>query len=67
MSGDPRLSEPVELPRDLHQVPGVKGTVDLDHIKRHYYWSHSQINPTRIVPLGPKLDFDAPHDRARFG
>lgn len=53
--------------RDLYQVPGVKGTVDLDHIKRHYYWSHPQINPTRIVPLGPKLDFDAPHDRARFG
>lgn len=53
--------------RDLYQVPGVKGTVDLDHIKRHYYWSHPQINPTRIVPLGPRLDFDAPHDRARFG
>lgn len=53
--------------RDLYQVPGVKGAVDLDHIKRHYYWSHPQINPTRIVPLGPKLDFDAPHDRSRFG
>jgi putative glutathione S-transferase len=53
--------------RELYQVPGVKQTVDLDHIKRHYYWSHPQINPTRIVPLGPKLDFDAPHDRARFG
>jgi len=53
--------------RDLYQVPGVKGTVDLDHIKRHYYWSHPQINPTRIVPIGPKLDFDAPHDRAHFG
>ena len=52
--------------RDLYQVPGVKGTVDLDHIKRHYYGSHPQINPTRIVPLGPKLDFDAPHDRARL-
>jgi putative glutathione S-transferase len=53
--------------RDLYQVPGVKETVSLDHIKRHYYWSHTQINPTRIVPLGPKLDFDAPHDRGRFG
>ncbi len=53
--------------RDLYQVPGVKETVSLDHIKRHYYWSHAKINPTRIVPVGPKLDFDAPHDRARFG
>jgi len=53
--------------RDLYQVPGVKETVSLDHIKRHYYWSHVKINPTRIVPVGPKLDFDAPHDRGRFG
>ena len=52
--------------RDLYQVPGVKATVDIDQYKRHYYGSHKTINPTGIVPLGPKLDFDAPHDRARF-
>jgi glutathionyl-hydroquinone reductase len=52
--------------RDLYQVPGVAETVNLDHIKRHYYGSHKQINPTGIVPLGPQLDFSAPHDRARF-
>ncbi len=59
----PNLSNYV---RELFQVPGVAATVDLDHIKRHYYWSHAQINPTRIVPLGPALDFTAPHDRARL-
>lgn len=53
--------------RDLYQVPGVAETVHLDHIKRHYYWSHVQINPTRIVPVGPVLDLSAPHDRAKFG
>lgn len=53
--------------RDLFQVPGVAGTVDMDHIKRHYYVSHRGINPTGIVPLGPELDFSSPHDRARFG
>jgi len=50
--------------RDLYQVPGVADTVNLEHIKRHYYWSHVSINPTRIVPLGPAIDFSAPHDRA---
>jgi glutathionyl-hydroquinone reductase len=52
---------------DLYQVPGVAGTVDLDHIKRHYYGSHTTINPTGIVPVGPALDFSARHDRGRFG
>jgi glutathionyl-hydroquinone reductase len=51
--------------RDVYQVPGVADTVDLTHIKRHYYESHPTINPTGIVPLGPAdLDFAAPHDRA---
>jgi putative glutathione S-transferase len=59
----PNLSNYV---RDLYQVPGVAETVSLAHIKRHYYASHRQINPTGIVPLGPALDFAAPHDRARF-
>jgi glutathionyl-hydroquinone reductase len=59
----PNLSNYV---RDLYQVPGVAETVNMDHIKRHYYMSMTAINPTRIVPLGPELDFSAPHDRARF-
>ena len=51
--------------RELYQVPGVAETCDFDHIKRHYYWSHETINPTRIVPQGPVIDFGQPHDRAR--
>ena len=52
--------------RDLYQVPGVAGTVSIEHIKRHYFASHRQINPTGIVPLGPRLDLAAPHDRTRL-
>ncbi|WP_018259723.1 glutathione S-transferase family protein [Methylobacterium sp. WSM2598] len=50
--------------RDLYQHPAIRPTVDLTHIKRHYYESHATINPTGIVPLGPILDYDAPHGRA---
>lgn len=50
--------------RELYQVPGIADTVNLDHIKHHYYASHRTINPTGIVPLGPIIDFTAPHDRA---
>lgn len=53
--------------RDLYQRPGFGETVDIDHIKRHYYMTHDTINPTRIVPLGPIIDWSTPHDRARFG
>ena len=49
--------------RELYQHPGIAATVDLDHIKRHYYRTHGSINPTGIVPLGPALDLDAPHGR----
>lgn len=49
--------------RDLYQVPGVAETVDFDHIKRHYYVTHDDINPTGIVPLGPIQDLNAPHGR----
>jgi glutathionyl-hydroquinone reductase len=49
--------------RDLYQHPGVAGTVAMDHIKRHYYLTHRQINPTGIVPKGPALDLWAAHDR----
>src|SRR6201986_4408204 len=41
---------------DLYQQPGIAATVNFDHIKRHYYYTHAEINPTRIVPLGPVLD-----------
>lgn len=53
--------------RDLYQVPGVAETVDIEQIKRHYYVSQRTINPTQIVPVGPELDFDAPHGRAKLG
>src|SRR3954454_25156192 len=52
--------------RDLYQEPGIADTVDFDHIKRHYYMTHPQINPTRIVPKGPELDLWAPHGRERL-
>lgn len=52
--------------KDLYQQPGVKETCNLDHIKRHYYKSHDKINPTRIVPKGPIINFEEPHDRDRF-
>lgn len=52
--------------RDLYQVPGVAGTVNMLHIKSHYYGSHTTINPTRIVPVGPEIDYHLPHNRDRF-
>jgi putative glutathione S-transferase len=53
--------------RDLFQRPGFGDTVNFDHIKRHYYMTHDHINPTRIVPKGPIIDWLAPHDRAQLG
>ncbi len=52
--------------RELYQWPGVAETVDLHHIKHHYYGSHKTINPTGIVPKGPILDLDTPHGRDRL-
>lgn len=52
---------------DLYQQPQIADTVNFDHIKRHYYMTHPDINPTRIVPLGPAVDLAAPHHRARLG
>ncbi|WP_372893346.1 glutathione S-transferase family protein [Rhodosalinus sp.] len=49
--------------RELYQWPGVRETVNLEHIRRHYHYSHASINPYRIVPVGPALDLDAPHGR----
>jgi putative glutathione S-transferase len=51
--------------RDLYQHDGVAETVNFDHIKRHYYMTHEEINPTRIVPIGPALNLDAPHERGK--
>ena len=52
--------------RDLYQVEGVAETVNMHHIKTHYYVSHDMINPTGVVPKGPEIDFMAPHDRHKF-
>jgi putative glutathione S-transferase len=52
--------------RELYQVPGVAETVNLHHIRHHYYGSHKTVNPTGIVPKGPEIDFTAPHDRERL-
>lgn len=49
--------------RELYQWAGVKQTVNMDHIVRHYHYSHETINPNRIIPTNPIIDFDAPHDR----
>lgn len=65
-----RISDYVHLSgymRELYQRPGIADTVNLQHIKNHYYASHESINPSRIIPKGPKIDYAAPHDRARLG
>ena len=49
--------------RDLYQQPGISETVNFDHIKRHYYFTHDDINPYRIVPVGPVQDLHSPHGR----
>ena len=49
--------------KELFQVTGVKATTNFDHIKRHYYYSHTMINPTQVVPAGPVMDLDSPHGR----
>jgi glutathionyl-hydroquinone reductase len=51
---------------DLYQQPGIAETVNFDHIKRHYYMTHTEINPTRIVPIGPALDLTKPHEREKI-
>ncbi|WP_454064848.1 glutathione S-transferase family protein [Candidatus Nitrospira salsa] len=53
--------------KDLYQHEGVAETVNFDHIKRHYYMTHDDINPTQIVPLGPAQDLTSPHGRERLG
>lgn len=54
--------------RELYQQPGIAETVDIDYIKRHYYYSHTSVNPTQLIPKGPELHFELPHDReTKFG
>jgi len=52
--------------RDVYQQPGVADTVDIDHIKEHYYTTHPDVTPHGIIARGPDLDFDAPHDRDKL-
>ncbi len=53
--------------RELYQMPAAKHTTNFYHIKRHYYFSHKQINPSQIIPAGPVLHLDTPHHRERIG
>jgi putative glutathione S-transferase len=53
--------------RDLYQQPGFGETTNFDHIKRHYYQTHPQLNPSRIVPKGPLVDWQTPHGREALG
>jgi putative glutathione S-transferase len=52
--------------RELYQVPGIADTVNMMHIKHHYYGSHDTINPAGVVPAGPELELDRPHGREAF-
>jgi putative glutathione S-transferase len=52
--------------RDLYSVPAFRETTDFDQIKRHYFATHPHLNPSRIVPEGPVLGWDAPHERERL-
>lgn len=63
ISDYPNLSAYVQ---DLYQQPGIASTVHMDHIKKHYYTSHTSINPSAVVPVGPEIDFSAPHVRAEL-
>ncbi|HXV74754.1 MAG TPA: glutathione S-transferase family protein [Candidatus Polarisedimenticolaceae bacterium] len=53
--------------RELYQHEQIASTVDFDHIKRHYYVTHRRLNPSGIVPNGPRIDYDEPHGRDRLG
>ncbi|KAF6136847.1 hypothetical protein GIB67_043236, partial [Kingdonia uniflora] len=52
--------------RDIFQIPGMSSTVNMEHIKKHYYGSHPSINPFGIIPTGPNVDYSSTHDRQRF-
>ena len=52
--------------RELYQQPGVAATIDMEHMKHHYYASHKTLNPNGIVPVGPSVDHALPHDREKL-
>ncbi|KAF1862221.1 hypothetical protein Lal_00026745 [Lupinus albus] len=52
--------------KDIFQIPGISSSVNMEHIKLHYYRSHPSINPFGVIPLGPDFDYSASHDRHRF-
>ena len=52
--------------KDLYQIKEFKDSCNLTHVKEHYYWSHPFINPHRIVPVGPEINYDEKHDRDKF-
>ncbi|KAK1369231.1 Glutathionyl-hydroquinone reductase [Heracleum sosnowskyi] len=52
--------------KDIYQIPGMSSTVQMEHIKKHYYGSHPSINPFGIIPSGPNVDYTTPHDREKF-
>ncbi|XP_077250968.1 uncharacterized protein LOC143890249 isoform X2 [Tasmannia lanceolata] len=52
--------------KDIYQIPGMSSTVNMEHIKSHYYGSHPSINPFGVIPMGPNIDFSSPHNRDRF-
>lgn len=53
--------------KELYQIPGIAETVNFDHIKRHYYYSHTMINPTQVIPVGPSQDLMSAHGRENVG
>ncbi len=71
MSTRGRGEEKLDIPETVcasypHQIPGVAETCSLEHVKQHYYRSHPSVNPTRIVPKGPIIDYSTPHGRERM-
>ncbi|XP_047081542.1 glutathionyl-hydroquinone reductase YqjG-like [Lolium rigidum] len=52
--------------KDIYQIPGMSSTVNMEHIRKHYYGSHPSINPYGIIPAGPSIDYNAPHDREKL-
>ena len=64
-----RIADYENLPgyvRDLYQQPEIAKTVNMQHIKDHYYASHESINPNRVIPAGPRVDYTQPHERDKF-
>lgn len=53
--------------RDLYRRPEFSGTTDFEQIKTHYFLTHTWVNPSGLVPMGPELDWSEPTDRARLG